>query len=255
MIADPIPILIHILRLLIHRHHLTTQLQSRRQRQPRHRQHQHPHGSISADHSQFLDLESQPANETGEAEDEEEVGEHGAKEGELDDAVESLLEGGGGDEKFGCVAEGGVEEGADGLVGVACYFFGDEGESLGQRNQSQSSHDETSRLPQQPRRFSHQGYRTKDQQPRDFIAKYQLNRGHALTVHLSHIIGIIVIVDVSAGSCGIARVVIVIISEMISTGEEYVGVGSSGVDRVGGRWEGCFEGHYFDGFLDGCFLG
>lgn len=74
-----------------------------------------------------MDLESQPADEAGEAENEEEVGEHGAEEGELNDAVESLLEGGGGDEEFGRIAEGGVEEGADGLVGVAGYFFGDEG--------------------------------------------------------------------------------------------------------------------------------
>ncbi len=67
---------------------------------------------------------------------------------------------------------------------------------------------------------------------------------------MPHGIGIVVFVDVSVGGGGIAGVVaIVAISDMISTGEEYVGVGSSGVDGVGGGWEGCFEGHDFDGCL------
>ena len=48
----------------------------------------------------------------------------------MNDAVVACGEGGGGDEKFGGVTEGGVEEGADGLIGVVGGLFGEVRESL-----------------------------------------------------------------------------------------------------------------------------
>ena len=49
----------------------------------------------------------------------------------MNDAVVACGEGRGGDEKFGGIAEGGVEEGADGLIGVVGGLFGEVRESLG----------------------------------------------------------------------------------------------------------------------------
>ena len=48
----------------------------------------------------------------------------------MDYAVVAFREGGGGNEKFRCIAEGGVEEGTDGLIGVGGDFFGYVRESL-----------------------------------------------------------------------------------------------------------------------------
>ena len=97
---------------------LSTQNENGRKERPGRGHEQHAHADVARRQAQFLDLPAQTANDAGDAKHENHVGDHAAEHGELDDAVKAAAEGRHGDEQFRGVAEGGVEQGADGAVGV-----------------------------------------------------------------------------------------------------------------------------------------